>query len=158
MTATAPTTAPAQATEVIQDAGHVAVRAPGSPASAPRTTCATSSPTEPSSSWTPRHNGRNLVDASVPGSALGQRPVHLRLPVQAVARPLIACGGRLPRLPRRGYRRVWPRPVHPLPAPGHRRACSTEDRRWTEVNRGDTGQRLRFANGFLWMCQGYYNH
>jgi len=36
---------------------------------------------------------------------------------------------------------------------------STEDRRWTvEVTRGDTGQRLRFTTGFLWMCQGYYNH
>ena len=36
---------------------------------------------------------------------------------------------------------------------------STGDRRWTvEVTRGDTGQRLRFTTGFLWMCQGYYNH
>src|ERR1700722_4098179 len=36
---------------------------------------------------------------------------------------------------------------------------STEERRWTvEVTRGDTGQRLRFTAGFLWMCPGYYNH
>ena len=36
---------------------------------------------------------------------------------------------------------------------------STEDRRWTvEVTRVDTGQRLRYTAGFLWMCQGYYNH
>jgi cation diffusion facilitator CzcD-associated flavoprotein CzcO len=36
---------------------------------------------------------------------------------------------------------------------------STEERRWTvEVTRGDTGQRLRYATAFLWMCQGYYNH
>ena len=36
---------------------------------------------------------------------------------------------------------------------------STEDRRWTvEVTRGDTGQQLRLTAGFLWMCQGYYNH
>src|SRR6266581_2385034 len=36
---------------------------------------------------------------------------------------------------------------------------STQDRRWTvEVTRGDTGQRLRLTTGFLWMCQGYYNH
>src|SRR4029077_16816832 len=36
---------------------------------------------------------------------------------------------------------------------------STEDRRWTvEVTRDDTGQQLRFTTGFLWMCQGYYNH
>src|SRR5690349_17794319 len=36
---------------------------------------------------------------------------------------------------------------------------STGDRRWTvEVTREDTGERLRFTTGFLWMCQGYYNH
>ena len=36
---------------------------------------------------------------------------------------------------------------------------STEDRRWTvEATRDDTGQRLRFTTGFLWMCPGYYNH
>ena len=36
---------------------------------------------------------------------------------------------------------------------------SSEDRRWTvEVTRGDTGRLLRFTAGFLWMCQGYYNH
>ena len=27
-----------------------------------------------------------------------------------------------------------------------------------EVTRGDTRQQLRFTTGFLWMCQGYYNH
>jgi monooxygenase len=36
---------------------------------------------------------------------------------------------------------------------------SAEDSRWTvEVTRVDTGQRLQFTTGFLWMCQGYYNH
>jgi len=36
---------------------------------------------------------------------------------------------------------------------------STGDRRWTvEATRCDTGQRLRFTAGFLWMCPGYYNH
>jgi monooxygenase len=36
---------------------------------------------------------------------------------------------------------------------------STEERQWTvAVTRGDTGQQLRFTTGFLWMCQGYYNH
>jgi len=46
---------------------------------------------------------------------------------------------------------------------------SSADRRWTvEVTRGDitgdgptadgTVQRLRYTAGFLWMCQGYYNH
>jgi monooxygenase len=36
---------------------------------------------------------------------------------------------------------------------------STADRRWTvEVTRGDTGERLRYTAGFLWMCAGYYDH
>jgi monooxygenase len=36
---------------------------------------------------------------------------------------------------------------------------STGDRLWTvDVTRTDTGERLRFRTGFLWMCQGYYNH
>ncbi len=36
---------------------------------------------------------------------------------------------------------------------------SSPDRRWTvDVERADTGERLRFTTGFLWMCQGYYNH
>lgn len=36
---------------------------------------------------------------------------------------------------------------------------SSEDRRWTvTVSREDTGERLRFSAGFLWMCQGYYDH
>src|SRR5215469_4188160 len=36
---------------------------------------------------------------------------------------------------------------------------STEDHLWTvDVTRVDTGERLRFTTNFLWMCQGYYNH
>jgi cation diffusion facilitator CzcD-associated flavoprotein CzcO len=36
---------------------------------------------------------------------------------------------------------------------------SSEQRCWTLVAvRGDTGERLRFTTGFLWMCQGYYRH
>jgi monooxygenase len=45
---------------------------------------------------------------------------------------------------------------------GHRvtsASWSTSDRRWTvEVTRTDTGERLRFGAGFLWMCPGYYDH
>jgi cation diffusion facilitator CzcD-associated flavoprotein CzcO len=38
-------------------------------------------------------------------------------------------------------------------------AWSTADRRWTvEVTRTDTGERLRYTTGFLWMCPGYYDH
>ncbi|HET9082041.1 MAG TPA: NAD(P)/FAD-dependent oxidoreductase [Trebonia sp.] len=41
---------------------------------------------------------------------------------------------------------------------------STADRRWTvevtqgDITRGGAVQRLRYTAGFLWMCQGYYNH
>jgi len=36
---------------------------------------------------------------------------------------------------------------------------STQDRRWiVEVTRGGNGDQLSFTAGFLWMCQGYYNH
>jgi cation diffusion facilitator CzcD-associated flavoprotein CzcO len=36
---------------------------------------------------------------------------------------------------------------------------SSNDNLWTiEANRVDTGERVRFAANFLWMCQGYYRH
>ena len=36
---------------------------------------------------------------------------------------------------------------------------SSADNLWTlEVKRTDTGERLAFTAGFLWMCQGYYRH
>ena len=36
---------------------------------------------------------------------------------------------------------------------------SSATNRWTvEATRTDTGERLRFTTGFLWMCQGYYKH
>jgi cation diffusion facilitator CzcD-associated flavoprotein CzcO len=36
---------------------------------------------------------------------------------------------------------------------------SSGDKCWTlEVERGDTGERLRLTCTFLWMCQGYYRH
>jgi cation diffusion facilitator CzcD-associated flavoprotein CzcO len=38
-------------------------------------------------------------------------------------------------------------------------AWSSRDNLWTiEATRTDTGQRVRFAGNFLWMCQGYYRH
>ena len=40
-----------------------------------------------------------------------------------------------------------------------RAAWSTDERLWTvDVTRADSGERLRFRAGFLWMCQGYYRH
>jgi cation diffusion facilitator CzcD-associated flavoprotein CzcO len=36
---------------------------------------------------------------------------------------------------------------------------SSGDNLWTlQVERADTGERVRFTTGFLWMCQGYYRH
>jgi cation diffusion facilitator CzcD-associated flavoprotein CzcO len=36
---------------------------------------------------------------------------------------------------------------------------SSETNLWTvDATRTDTGGRLRFTTGFLWMCQGYYRH
>jgi monooxygenase len=36
---------------------------------------------------------------------------------------------------------------------------SSDDARWiVEVTRTDTGEQLRYAADFLWMCQGYYRH
>ena len=103
---------------------------------------------------------RHVVDAPLPGRALRQRPVHVRLPVQAVAR-----------------RRRSPPP---------RRSCTTSARSSTRTtstpliryrHRIDAGRvverrqpldrardrtrhrRGRHASpGFLWMCQGYYRH
>lgn len=38
-------------------------------------------------------------------------------------------------------------------------AWSSEANLWTvEAERTDTGERLQFTAGFLWMCQGYYRH
>jgi cation diffusion facilitator CzcD-associated flavoprotein CzcO len=38
-------------------------------------------------------------------------------------------------------------------------AWSSQENLWTvEAERTDTGERLAFTAGFLWMCQGYYRH
>ncbi|CAA9427782.1 MAG: Monooxygenase, flavin-binding family, partial [uncultured Pseudonocardia sp.] len=62
----------------------------------------------------------HLVDQPVPRHPLRQRPVHLRLPVQAVARTVDRVRPGDPGLPRRGDRRGRARAAHPLPPPGHR--------------------------------------
>jgi len=157
---TAPATTPAQGAEEIQTlvTSMSSSSAPGSPVSrrAP--------PAGPVPRPDLRHPGRpgqprrNLVDPPVPGVrsdsdlfTYGYRFKPWRGQSIAAARRSSPTSTRL--LTRR------PRPVHPLPAPGHRGQLVHRDRRWTvEVTRGDTGQQLRFTTGFLWMCQGYYNH
>ena len=134
--------------------------APGSPASAPRTTCATSSPTGPSSSWTPRTTG------AAPGGPTATRacaPTATCSPTATGSSPGAARRSRRarrssPTSTRSSTSTAWTQYIryqHRVTAA----SWSTEDRRWTvEVTRGDTGQRLRFTTDFLWMCQGYYNH
>lgn len=40
-----------------------------------------------------------------------------------------------------------------------RASWSTPAKRWTvDATRTDTGEKLSFSCGFLWMCQGYYRH
>ena len=118
---TAPATAPAQGTGRSRTPAMSTSSSsgPGSPASAPRITCGSSPRPDLRHPGRPGQPRRHLVDPPVPGRALRQRPVHLRLPVQAVARPVDRGGRGDPRLPRRGHRRGRPRPAHPLPAPGH---------------------------------------
>ena len=84
----------------------------------------------------PGQPGRNLVDPPVPGRALRQRPVHLRLPVQAVARPAIAAGEEilayLDEVIDEDDLGQYIRYRHRVTAA----SWSTEDRRWTvEVTR-----------------------
>ena len=65
-----------------------------------------------------------------------------------------------PRLPRRGDRGGRPRPAHPLPPPGDRRAAGPP-RTGAGPSRspGATpASELRCTTDFLWMCQGYYDH
>ena len=63
---------------------------------------------------------RHLVDPPLPGRALRQRPVHLRLPLEALAGAVDRRGRGDPQLPRRGDRGDRPRPAHPLPPQGDR--------------------------------------
>ena len=103
---------------------------------------------------------RHLDHAPLPRHPLRQRPLHLRLPLQAVDRRAHRHRRRDPEVHERGHRRERPRPAHPLPPP-HRRARAGRAPRtcWTiEATRTDTGEALRFTAGFLWMCQGYYRH
>ena len=103
---------------------------------------------------------RHLAHAPLSRHPLRQRPLHLRLPLQAVDRRADRHGRGDPELHGRGDRRERPRPPHPLPPPDRRRRAG---RARTTAGRSrpratDTGETLRFTANFLWMCQGYYRH
>ena len=60
----------------------------------------------------------------------------------------------------RGHRRGRARRADPLP-PHRHRGLVVERRAPLDARgapRADTGERVRFTAGFLWMCQGYYRH
>jgi cation diffusion facilitator CzcD-associated flavoprotein CzcO len=159
---TAPTTAPAQGTEETQDAGHVDVLIVGAGVSGigaahhlrdqfpDRTFVILDAQDNRGGTWwTHRYPG---VRSDSDLFTYGYRFKPWRGPAIAAGEEILAyldevideddLAGRI-RYRHRVTAASW----------------STEDRRWTvEVVRDDTGQRLRYATGFLWMCQGYYNH
>ena len=102
---------------------------------------------------------RHVVDAPLPGRALRQRPVHVRVPLQALARPADRHRRRDPALPGRGHRRERAEAAHPLPAPRRLGGVVVRRARWTvHLTRTDTDEELVVTAGFVWMCQGYYRH
>ncbi len=62
---------------------------------------------------------RHVAHAPLPGHPLRQRPLHLRLPLQAVDRAAHRHRRADPELPRRGDRGERPARPHPLRAPDH---------------------------------------
>jgi monooxygenase len=159
---TAPTTAPAEGTEAIQDAGHFDVLIVGAGVSGlgaahhlrdqfPGQTFVILDVQDNRGGtwWTHRYPGARS-DSDL--FTYGYRFKPWRGPSIAAADEILAyldevidedCLGQHIRYRHRVTATSW----------------STADRRWTvEVTRDDTGQRLRFTTGFLWMCPGYYDH
>ncbi len=159
---TAPTTAPAQDTEEIQDAGHVDVLIVGAGVSGigaahhlreqfpDRTFVILDAQDNRGGTWWTHQYPGVRSDSDL--FTYGYRFKPWRGPAIAAGEEILAYLdevideddlGRQIRYQCRVTAASW----------------STEERRWTvEVTRGDTGQRLRYTTAFLWMCQGYYNH
>ncbi len=89
---------------------------------------------------------RHLAHPPLPGHPLRQRPLHLRLPLQALDGRADRHRRRDPQLHGRGHRRERPGRPHPLPAPDHLgRAGRAATTCWTvEATRTDTGEAVRF--------------
>ena len=64
---------------------------------------------------------RHLDHAQISGHPLGQRPLHLRLSLQALDHRADRDGSGNPEIHGRGHRRERPRPAYSLPAPDRRR-------------------------------------
>jgi cation diffusion facilitator CzcD-associated flavoprotein CzcO len=159
---TAPTTAPAEGTDAIQDAGHVDVLIVGAGVSGlgaahhlreqfPGRTFVIldAQDNRGGTWWTHRYPGARS-DSDL--FTYGYRFKPWRGPSIAAAEEILAYLdevideddlGQHIRFRHRVTAASW----------------STADRRWAvEVSRDDTGQRLRFTTGFLWMCPGYFDH
>ena len=102
---------------------------------------------------------RHVAHPPLSGHPLRQRPLYVRLSLQAVDR----CADRHrrgdPGLHGRSHRGERSRAAHPLPPQDHfgplvERGQSLD----IEGTRTDTGEAVRFTANFLWMCQGYYRH
>src|ERR1700760_39749 len=162
MTAAVPTTAPAQGTEEIQDAGHVDVLIVGAGVSgigaahhlkdrlSDRTfVILDAQDTRGGTWWTHRYPG---VRSDSDLFTYGYRFKPWRGPSIAAGAEILAYLDEV--IDEYGLDQ-YIRYQHRVTAA----SWSTEERRWiVEVTRGDTGQRLKLTTGFLWMCQGYYNH
>ena len=91
---------------------------------------------------------------------LRQRPVHVRLPLQAVDERADRLARRDPQVHERGDRGERPRSRTSATTTRSPSATwSSEEDRWTlAATDTDTGEVHRFTTNFLWMCQGYYRH
>jgi cation diffusion facilitator CzcD-associated flavoprotein CzcO len=159
---TAPTTAPAEGTEAIQDAGHFDVLIVGAGVSGlgaahhlrdqfPGRTFVILDVQDNRGGtwWTHRYPGARS-DSDL--FTYGYRFKPWRGPSIAAAREILAYLDEVIDEDDLGQHIRY---RHRVTAA----SWSTADRRWTvEVTRDDTGQRLRFTTGFLWMCPGYYDH
>src|ERR1044071_3474473 len=162
MTTTAPTTAPAQGTEEIQDAGYVDVLIVGAGVSGIgaahelREQCPgrtfvilDGQDNRGGTWWTHRYPG---VRSDSDLFTYGYRFKPWRGPSIAAGGEILAY---LDEVIKEDGLDEYIRYKHRVTAA----SWSTGDRRWTvEVIRDDTGEQLRFTTDFLWMCQGYYNH
>ncbi len=159
---TAPTTAPAQGTEEIQDAGHVDVLIVGAGVSGigaahhlreqfpGRTFVILDAQDNRGGTWWTHQYPGVRSDSDL--FTYGYRFKPWRGPAIAAGEEILAYLDEVIDEDDLGQHIRY---QHRVTAA----SWSTADRRWTvEVTRGDTGQRLRYTAGFLWMCQGYYNH
>ncbi len=162
MTTTAPMTAPAEGTQEIQDAGHVDVLIVGAGVSGigaahhlrdqlpDRTFVILDAQTNRGGTWWTHQYPGVRSDSDL--FTYGYRFKPWRGPSIAAGEEILAYLDEVIDEDDLGQHIRYQHRVTSA-------SWSSEDRRWTvQVTRGDTGQQLEFTTGFLWMCQGYFNH